>query len=131
MKTKKGEKVIQKPLGAPTKNATCSDELRSKPCVCSQEQKKETKTPMKKTVVRVKFDCGFPNSLFIRGEGISALSWSKGTQMTNLSKNEWIWECCRPCSRVECKVLINDQIYETGENHTLAYGDELTIVPKF
>lgn len=89
---------------------------------------KETKT---KTRIIAHFDCGFPNSLFIRGEGISTLSWDKGIAMKNISPNEWIWESDRPCSTVQFKVLINDNCYEQGENHTTAYGQATEFSPKF
>lgn len=101
-------------------------------CSCTTTPKKsEPKSTSKKTVVRVMFDCGFPNTLFIRGEGCASLSWTKGLPMKNISNNEWLWECARPCSQISFKVLINDEVYEVGENHTISYGDELTIQPNF
>ncbi len=40
----------------------------------------------KKTLTRVivQFDTGFPNSLFLRGEGIPGLNWEKGVELKNL-----------------------------------------------
>ena len=99
---------------------------------CTMEAKKtESKSTNKKTVVKVSYDCGFPNTLFIRGEGISTLSWEKGVPLKNVSQNEWVWECNRPCSNVEFKILINDQLYESGNNHRISYGDEVAIRPQF
>lgn len=89
---------------------------------------KETKT---KTRIIAHFDCGFPNSLFIRGEGVATLSWDKGIAMKNISPNDWIWESDRPCSTVQFKVLINDNCYEQGENHTIAFGQASEFSPKF
>lgn len=102
-------------------------------CTCSSPmaKKSESKGGLKKTSVTVKFDCGFPNTLYIRGEGCSSLSWNKGIQMTNISSNEWTWECARPCSHVTFKVLINDEVYESGDNHTIGYGDTMTVYPNF
>ena len=51
--------------------------------------------------------------------------------MNNVTPNEWVWECARPCSQVNFKVLINDEVYESGDNHTIAYGDTMTIYPNF
>lgn len=124
-------KIVKKTASIPPQKEACSKPSEKASCCTEGAKKTAPKPSVKKTIVKVKFDCGFPNTLFIRGEGISSLSWSKGTQMKNLSKNEWMWECCRPCSRVEFKVLINDQLYEAGDNHTVSYGDELTITPKF
>ena len=89
---------------------------------------KETKT---RTRIIARFDCGFPNSLFIRGEGVSTLSWDKGLAMKNVSPNEWVWESDRPCSTVQFKLLVNDNAYEQGENHTLAFGQAFEFTPKF
>jgi hypothetical protein len=77
------------------------------------------------------FDCGFPNTLSIRGEGCASLSWNKGVAMQNVSNSEWLWENTRPCSQINFKILINDEIYEMGENHTVTGGNELTIQPNF
>jgi len=89
---------------------------------------KETKA---RTKIIARFDCGFPNSLFIRGEGVSTLSWDKGAQMKNISPNEWMWESDRPCSTMQFKLLINDNCYEQGENHSIAYGQAIEFTPKF
>ena len=102
------------------------------PCACLAPTKKiESKSSPTKTVVRVTFDCGFPNTIHIRGEGCASLSWNKGIPMKNVSTNEWIWECPRPFTKLTFKILINDEVYETGENHTISHGDELTIHPTF
>jgi hypothetical protein len=84
-----------------------------------------------KTKIVAHFDCGFPNNLFIRGDGISSLSWDKGTVMKNVAPNEWVWESDRPFSTAHFKILINDNQYEAGENHTLAFGQEVDFSPLF
>lgn len=91
----------------------------------------KTKESRTKTKIIARFDCGFPNSLFIRGEGVSTLSWDKGAQMKNISPNEWMWESDRPCSTVQFKVLINDNSFEQGENHSIAFGQAVEFTPKF
>ena len=124
------KKTTQKPVEKCVKGIS---EKKQTPCCSSvtevmMSKAKETKT---KTKIIARFDCGFPNSLFIRGEGISTLSWEKGLAMKNISPNEWMWESDRPCSTVQFKVLVNDAAYEQGENHTVAFGQALEFCPKF
>lgn len=97
-------------------------------CCCSSPTKSGDS---KKTTIRVKYDCGFPNTLYVRGEGLSSLSWDKGKPMKNVSNSEWIWECNRPGSKIQFKILLNDEIYETGDNHMISYGEEITLSPVF
>lgn len=106
----------------------CSSISMKSPVVEAMVKTKESKI---KTKIIARFDCGFPNTLFIRGEGISTLSWDKGTQMKNISPNEWMWESDRPCSTIQFKVLINDNCFEEGENHSIAFGQAVEFSPKF
>ncbi len=85
----------------------------------------------KKTKIIVKYDCGIPNNLFIRGEGVASLSWDKGEILHNAASDEWIWETERPFTDMEFKILINDSQYEIGENHRVSYGATHIISPKF
>ncbi len=95
--------------------------------------KKGTKSSTKteKTKITVKYDCGIPNSLYIRGEGAETLSWDQGISLTNISPDEWVWETERPCTHIEFKILLNDNRYEIGENHIVKYGAIETINPCF
>ncbi len=100
---------------------TCSEPVGSK-----GKSHKQTKTR-----VLVQYDCGFGNSLFIRGEGVSTLSWDAGTPMVNCGPSEWVWETDRPFSVAKFKVLVNDASFEEGDNHAVAYGKETTVTPAF
>lgn len=80
--------------------------------------------------VTVKYDVGFSNALYIRGNGAN-LSWEKGTQLKNTKPDEWIWEPTTPFNNCEFKILINDKKYEEGENHHLHSGSNIQINPKF
>lgn len=100
---------------------TCSELMGTKPKAHKQS----------KTRILVQYDCGFGNTLFIRGEGISTLSWDSGTPMLNCGTSEWIWETDRPFSVAKFKVLLNDSTYELGENHAIGYGKEVTVLPAF
>lgn len=86
-----------------------------------------------KTKIHAHFNCGFANNLFIRGDGIASLSWDKGLAMKNIAPDEWVWETDRPFSTAHVKFLVNDdpKRYEAGENHTIAFGDDVTITPRF
>jgi hypothetical protein len=83
-----------------------------------------------KTRIIVKYDAGFPNQLFIRGEG-AGLSWDKGILLKNVSANEWVWETDSTFKHCEFKVLINDRTYENGENHQPKAGNALSYTPQF
>jgi hypothetical protein len=101
---------------------------------CASATESSTKQKMTrpaKTKIVAHIDCGFTNSLFIRGEGISSLSWDKGSQMKNIGPSEWLWETDRPFSTMQFKVLVNDQWYEQGDNHSVAFGQEIKFTPQF
>ena len=88
------------------------------------------KTGSIKTQITVKFDVGFSNQIYLRGQGAN-LSWDKGVQLRNVKADEWIWETEVPFPYCEFKVLINDRVYENGENHILKQGASLVFTPKF
>jgi hypothetical protein len=83
-----------------------------------------------KTRVTVKYDAGFPNQLFIRGKGAN-LSWDKGQPLKNIKPDEWLWETDANFSHCEFKILINDRVYENGQNHILTGGSTLLFTPHF
>ncbi len=83
-----------------------------------------------KTRITVKYDAGFPNQLYIRGSGAN-LSWEKGILLQNVKPDEWVWETNLPFATGEFKVLVNDQIYEQGDNHRLSGGATLLYTPQF
>lgn len=83
-----------------------------------------------KTKITVKYDVGFSNQLYIRGSG-SNLNWNKGQKLTNVKADEWVWETDANFNQCEFKVLINDQIFEKGENHWLHNGASVVYTPNF
>jgi hypothetical protein len=112
----------------PCSTHKCSSE-KMQHAECAMTKNKPHKPS--KTRILIQYDCGFGNKLFIRGEGISTLSWDKGEPMTNSGPSEWVWETDRPFSVAKFKVLLNDLSYEQGENHNIAYGKEIAISPAF
>ncbi len=83
-----------------------------------------------KTRITVKYDVGFSNSLYLRGEG-AGLTWNKGVKLKNIKSDEWVWETDHPFVRGEFKVLVNDTHYEVGGNHKLVPGANLVYTPNF
>jgi hypothetical protein len=79
------------------------------------------------TRITVRYNAGYDNNLFIRGSG-AGLSWDQGVMLKNIGPDEWVWEPNGPC---EFKVLINDQQFESGENHHVPDGIALQYTPKF
>ena len=80
--------------------------------------------------VTVRYDVGYNNHLFIRGNG-PGLSWERGVKLKNLGPDEWVWETNLPMDDCEFKVLINDEQYEAGENHLLHDGVAFQYTPRF
>ena len=100
------------------------------PCVCTTSTRSKgvgTKT----TKITVKCNCGFPNNLFLRGEGVNGLNWNKGVAMKNIKADEWVWETSQQFNKAQFKILLNDKQYEAGENHALECGASVRITPKF
>lgn len=100
----------------------------------SSHAKKDVDAPShssgKKSAIRVKYDVGFSNNLYIRGQG-PGLSWMQGVPLKNVGPDEWIWETTESFDSCEFKVLINDKQYEAGENHLLPQGATVQYTPHF
>lgn len=82
------------------------------------------------TTITAKVDVGFGNSLYVRGGG-AGLSWEKGVLMGNAAADEWVWSTDAVDGELEFKVLINDEIWATGENGFVAAGDRIVVEPEF
>lgn len=83
-----------------------------------------------KTKVAVKCNAGFPNNLYIRGEG-AGLNWDRGTLLKNTKPDEWVWETNVPFEVCQFKILINDTQYEDGDNHFIEFGTWTQHTPHF
>lgn len=99
------------------------------PATTAKESEKRI-SPVNKTRITIKYDVGFGNSLFLRGTGCN-LSWNKGIPMKNTKKDEWVWEVDGNFQQGEFKVLVNDQLFEAGQNHPLICGKEIQYTPRF
>jgi hypothetical protein len=92
-------------------------------------QKKPRKAASR-SAIRIKYNVGYGNNLFIRGQG-PGLSWMQGVPLTNIAVDEWIWETAEPFDSCEFKILMNDTNYEAGENHRLPPGATVQYTPNF
>jgi hypothetical protein len=101
------------------------------PKLLAKEPQPQKPLPMgPKTRITIHFDVGFPNALYLRGEGAD-LSWEKGLLLKNVKADEWIWETNKPFTTCQFKILINDYEYEIGDNHLLTCGASVHYTPKF
>lgn len=84
------------------------------------------------TKIRVHYDVGYGNYMFVRGEDYP-LRWDKGRIMRNISSDVWEFEMERiePGETVEFKALINDETWSTEDNYTVTGGETIDIYPKF
>ncbi|MGK5595176.1 MAG: hypothetical protein ACSNEK_07460 [Parachlamydiaceae bacterium] len=82
------------------------------------------------TQLKIRYNVGYPNNLFIRGQG-AGLSWEKGVPLRNISSEEWLWETNEIFPYCHYKILINDQHYEVGDNHELRCGSSTEHRPHF
>lgn len=92
----------------------------------SSSDKKNSST----TKITVKFDAGYSNDLYIRGTGAD-LKWEKGLKLVNVKADEWVWETSAKFTQCEFKILLNDRVYENGENRQVVEGDSLQHTPHF
>lgn len=82
------------------------------------------------TMVAVKANVGFGNSLFIRGQGLG-LTWERGIPLNCVDSSTWVWAANQADSKAEFKVLINDEIWAKGENLSVAPGERIEVAPAF
>mgnify|MGYP000548429847 CR=1 FL=1 len=87
------------------------------------------KEPVVTTII-AKFDAGFGNQLYLRGN-CSGLTWDSGTLMDNTGSDEWIWKSTVVTSELEFKVLINDSVWSVGPNGVVFPGATVVFEPSF
>jgi hypothetical protein len=82
------------------------------------------------TVVEAKIDVGVGNMLFIRGHG-DGLSWEKGLPLNCIDPTTWVWSSTQSKDAVSFKLLLNDEVWATGEDLVVEAGRKIEIVPHF
>lgn len=104
------------------------------PAQAVKEPKQDSSDPKAKTAVttrvKIHYNCGFNNNLYIRGQGAN-LNWDKGHLLKNIKADEWLWESTASFNHLEFKILINDKDYEKGENHKIRAGETQEYTPHF
>jgi hypothetical protein len=91
---------------------------------------KELGDPLRRQGFRITahIDVGFGNWLTVRGHG-AGLSWNRGISLKNEGPGEWSWESSG-CGKVEFKLLLNDVLWERGDNH-ICCENFFDLVPHF
>jgi len=87
--------------------------------------------PVLQTTIRIPCDCGWGNALYLRGD-TPPLSWEHGIRCDCVEPN--LWQCVleRPSGgRILLKALLNDMVWESGENHSVQARESAEIVPVF
>ncbi len=117
----------------PTKEYSTSSHQKAPSPSTRETEKNSTTSKIQKgpkTRIIIHYDVGFPNSLYIRGEG-GPLSWEKGLLLKNIKSDEWAWETTEPFTSCQFKILINDCEFENGDNHTIMCGASIDYTPQF
>lgn len=129
---KETSKTSSKPWGEPPVVTMTHGARQSTNPAIGTPSHSDSKTPSgsQKTRITVKYDVGFNNSLFLRGEG-PGLAWNKGIKLKNTKADEWVWETNQTFQGGEFKILINDTLFEQGENHKLMPGANVVYTPSF
>ncbi len=145
MLTKKDNQKNETKNGKPEKSSLSTSHTEGHSGCCQPLAKAPNQLPAKteklkdsssdkqghcKTKITIKYDTGFSNHFTIRGKGAN-LNWEKGQPLKNVKQDEWVWETDAPFTHCEFKVLINDRVYENGENHQINAGDSLLYTPHF
>ncbi len=82
------------------------------------------------TRVIAEHDPGVGRHLWIRG-GAPPLSWDAGWPMHALAPGRWRFVTSELAGRVALKTLIDDAVWQTGEDAVVMAGSETTITPSF
>jgi hypothetical protein len=94
------------------------------------KMKEASRSKKENTRIVVRYNVGYDNHLFIRGNG-PGLNWEHGVMLKNIGPDEWVWETTAHFKDCEFKVLINDQQFENGENHHIDDGGAVQYTPNF
>lgn len=85
----------------------------------------------RQTIIRIHYDAGWGNRLTIRGN-CAPLHWDRGQPCDNISNNLWQYVLERPIEGPFLfKILLNDSVWENGENHCVREGEIKDIYVSF
>ena len=129
--TKKTVKKVTTKAAAPKATASKkSAKAKTAACACDVAGQSKSSACKKVTRVIAKYNAGWGNQLYIRGLG-GGLDWNVGVPMQCVGEDEWLWEQLVSKGDLAFKILINDEIWNTGDDITLNAGDSITVHPSF
>ena len=108
------------------KTAAVKKRTEKTSCTSCCSKKKEQQS----TVITARFNAGWGNSLYIRGEG-GELSWDCGIPMECQASDCWVWYSDRPVDKFVFKFALNDETWSKEENLTVSGGTTTTYYPSF
>lgn len=106
-----------KPPAAPTLPAPAALEARP------------IKKASRSATIEAKIDVGFGNTLYLRGEG-KGLNWNQGIPLTNVDGSTWQWSG-EADEKLKVKLLLNDAVWQKGEDLVVAPGEKVQVAPAF
>lgn len=121
-------KVAPAPVPTPVKKVAVKKVATKK--IAAKKAAAPKAPPAKITTIIAKVDVGFGNSLYLRGDS-AGLAWEKGVLMGCAGADEWVWSTDSVVGTLEFKVLLNDEIWASGENAFIAAGDRVVLEPTF
>lgn len=113
-----------------TKTLTKTKCTKSSKSSCCKKSGSKELCKKSLTVIKVKANIGWGNTIYIRGEGAN-LNWEEGIAMENISDDEWVWTSNHRCKSLTFKLLINDKIWSEGENYAVEKGGNVEVLPHF
>jgi hypothetical protein len=81
------------------------------------------------TIIEVKIDVGFGNAVFLRGQGFG-LTWERGVPLVCVDGGTWRWTQ-KVADPVTFKVLLNDQVWSSGDDLVVVPGQKVEVSPSF
>lgn len=86
---------------------------------------------VKWTKIQIRYNCGWGNALYLRGDTLP-LTWERGIRCDSVGPN--LWQCVLErltSGYIEFKTLVNDTVWEVGENHRVTVHENIEITPQF
>jgi hypothetical protein len=115
---------------APARKSTVAPKIKKPATSLSVAPAVVAKPKGLRVSITVKVDVGFGNALYIRGGG-AGLSWNKGTLLDCVSNDTWSIVLPSVEKPLAFKLLLNDEVWSTGEDYNAAPGDAVTVTPAF
>jgi hypothetical protein len=82
------------------------------------------------TVVEAQAEVSSGNSLYIRGQG-QGLSWHKGQPLKRSFAGKWIWTSSKVKGKLFFRLLLNDRIWDRGDDVLMEAGKMIEVAPVF